>query len=140
VPEQDFHETFSSVAKFTTLHALLSITSYRNMELHQIDIVSAYLQGNLEEEIYMEVLEGWLWKLLKALYSLKQGGQQWKMKLNEVMNALRFKLVRQTVAYISCGNPAMSSYSYWFYVDDIAVTLKLLLWIKKIQIRHCKEV
>jgi hypothetical protein len=78
MPGQDFHETFSSVGKFITLHTLLSITSHK--ELHQIDTISIYLQGNLDKEIYMEVQEaikeegkeGWLWKLLKALYSLKQ--------------------------------------------------------------------
>jgi hypothetical protein len=37
---------------------LLSIVAYEDMELHQIDIVSTYLQGNLDKEIYMEVSEG----------------------------------------------------------------------------------
>ena len=83
IPRQDFNETFASVAKFSTLRTLLSIVAHEDFELHQIDMVGAYLQGNLSEEIYMEVpnginvegKEGWYWKLKKALYSLKQARQ-----------------------------------------------------------------
>jgi len=83
VPSQDFNDTFTSIAKFTMLRTLLSIFAHENLELHQIGIVGAYLQGNLNEDIYMEVLEGireegkegWFWKL-KVLYSLKQAGCQ----------------------------------------------------------------
>ena len=84
VPGQDFMEMFSSVAKFTTLRIFLALAAYLDFEIHQVDIIAAYLQGNLDEEIYMEVPKGverfglgsHYWKLKKALYGLKQAGRQ----------------------------------------------------------------
>ena len=55
---QDYNLTFASVAKFTTLCMLFSIVAHKNWELHQVDVVGAYLQGIFDEEIYMEVPEG----------------------------------------------------------------------------------
>jgi len=99
VPDLDFTETFSSVAKFTTLQIFLALTAFLNPELHQVDVVGAYLQGDLDEEIYMKVPDGLakkygsdrkFWKLRKALYGLKQAGQQWKKHLHQVMTKLGF--------------------------------------------------
>jgi Reverse transcriptase (RNA-dependent DNA polymerase) len=58
VPGQDFNDTFASVAKFSTLCTLLSIVAHDDLELNQIDVIGAYLQGDLDEEIYMEVPDG----------------------------------------------------------------------------------
>ena len=82
VPGEDFTETFSSVAKFTTLHVFLVLAAHLDFEIHQVDVVAAYLQGDLDEEIYMEVPKGveylgsggHYWHLRKALYGLKQAG------------------------------------------------------------------
>ncbi len=48
-------EIFSAVARFTSLRTLLAVAAHQGWELHQIDVVAAYLQGSLDEEIYMEV-------------------------------------------------------------------------------------
>ena len=104
---QDFTKTFSSIAKFTTLQTLLSVVACKDCELHQVDVVATYLCGDLEEELYMEIPKGVIvkgqsggyWRLREPLYGLKQAGQQWKTKLDEVMLAL--KRVRQTTASIS---------------------------------------
>ena len=93
VPGQDFTEIFSSVAKFTTLRIFLALAAYLDFEIHHVDVVTAYLQGNLDEEIYMEVPKGIehlgsgsrYWKLKKALYGLKQAGRQWKKRLHDVL-------------------------------------------------------
>jgi hypothetical protein len=53
IPGQDYHNTHSTVAKYPTLHTLLALTACKDMELHQMDIVGVYLQGDLDEEIYM---------------------------------------------------------------------------------------
>jgi len=55
VPREDFTETFSSVAKFTTLHVFLALSAHLDFEIHQVNVVTAYLQGDLDKEIYMEV-------------------------------------------------------------------------------------
>jgi len=96
VPREDFTETFSSVAKFTTLHVFLALSAHLDFEIHQVDVVAAYLQGDLDKEIYMEVPKGvehlgsggHYWHLRKALYGLKQAGRQWKKKLYDVLSNL----------------------------------------------------
>jgi len=80
VPGEDFTETFSSVAKFTTLRVFLALSAHLNFEIHQVDVVAVYLQEDLDKEIYMEVPKGvehlgsggHYWHLQKALYGLKQ--------------------------------------------------------------------
>ena len=74
----------------------LALATYLDFEIHQVDIVAAYLQDDLDKEIYMTIsdsisqygLEGQYWWLYKALYSLKQAGQQWKKRLHEVFTKL----------------------------------------------------
>jgi hypothetical protein len=64
-----------------------------------VDAISAYLRGDLEEEIYMLIPEGvdkrggerGYWKLKKPLYGLKQAGRQWKVKLDAAMKGLGFE-------------------------------------------------
>jgi len=80
VPGLDFTETFSSVAKFMTLQIFLALTAFLDLKLDQVDIVGAYLQGDLDEEIYMKVSDRLaekygndqkFWRLKKILYGLK---------------------------------------------------------------------
>jgi len=54
---------FLSVARFMILQIFLVLTAFLNLELHQVDIVGAYLQGDLDEEIYMKVPDGLAEKL-----------------------------------------------------------------------------
>jgi hypothetical protein len=62
------------------LHAILALTTELDLEVHQMDVKSAYLNGKLKEEIYMEpppgfnIPEGMVLKLNKAVYGTKQGG------------------------------------------------------------------
>ena len=100
VPGQDYEMTYASVAKFTTLRALLSLAACEDWEVHHVDVKGAYLQGDLEEEIYMrppkgvkvEGNEDFVWRLLKSLYGLKQAGRNWKKKLETVL--LEFGFVK----------------------------------------------
>ena len=74
----DFFETFSPVARFDTIRALLSLAVNENLVLKQFDIKTAFLNRNLEEEIFMKQPAGFedgsgrVCKLLKSLYGLKQ--------------------------------------------------------------------
>ncbi|KAK2987365.1 hypothetical protein RJ640_007052 [Escallonia rubra] len=54
----DFHETFALVAKLVTVRCLLSIASIKKWELHQLDVNNAFLHGDLEDEVYMKILQG----------------------------------------------------------------------------------
>ena len=79
----DFDETFAPVAKLSSLRAILALAAELDLEVHQMDVKSAYLNGKLEEEIYMEpppgfnIPEGMVLKLNKAVYGTKQGGRVW---------------------------------------------------------------
>ena len=101
VPGEDFTKNFMSVPRFTTLRILLAITAYHDFKLHQVDVVVAFLNRELYEEIYMEVLDGVCkftpsgssgryWRLKKLLYGLKQSPRQWRKKLDKVMEILDF--------------------------------------------------
>jgi Reverse transcriptase (RNA-dependent DNA polymerase) len=81
----DYDETFTPVARLNSLQLLLNLAAIFNWEVHQLDIKTAYLHGDLDEEIYMDQPEGFVKKgeehkvchLKKALYGLKQAGRQW---------------------------------------------------------------
>lgn len=69
-----------TVAKLNTLRILLAVANHNGMEIHQMDVKSAFLNGTLREEIYMEQPEGFrdgnqVLKLNKALYGLKQASR-----------------------------------------------------------------
>ncbi|CAB3995164.1 Retrovirus-related Pol poly from transposon TNT 1-94 [Paramuricea clavata] len=76
----EFDETFSPVVRFTSIRALLAFAVSRNMFIHQMDVVTAFLNGTLDEDIYMEQPEGYVvpgkenlvCHLKKSLYGLKQ--------------------------------------------------------------------
>jgi len=77
----DYNETFAPVAKFVSIRCILALSA---MEIHQIDVKTAFLNGDLEEEIYMEQPEGFthegehlVCKLHKSLCGLKQSPRAW---------------------------------------------------------------
>jgi hypothetical protein len=80
VEGQDFDETFAPVARLEAIRMFLSYSCHKNFKVYQMDVKSAFLNGDLEEEVYMEQPEGFslkdnpnhVFKLKKALYGLKQ--------------------------------------------------------------------
>ena len=89
----DFTEIFSPVVKMTTIRVILSIVAAENLHLEQLDVKTAFLHGDLEEEIFMAQPKGFevqgkenlVCKLHKSLYGLKQAPRQWYKKFNEFM-------------------------------------------------------
>jgi hypothetical protein len=91
IPGQDFTYTFAPVARWESIRILLSIVATYDWELRQIDVKTAYLNGNLEEEIYMkkpDILGPGFWRLLKGLYGLKQSGRTWYLELNDKLQTI----------------------------------------------------
>jgi hypothetical protein len=77
----DYNETFAPVAKLVSIHCIFALTTIEDMEIHQMDVKIAILNGDLGEEIYMEQPEGFtqgehlVCKLHKSLYGLKQSSR-----------------------------------------------------------------
>ncbi|CAI7916307.1 unnamed protein product [Closterium sp. NIES-54] len=92
----DYKELFASVVKPTTLRTLLTGATIEGWVVKQMDVTTAFLNGILEEEIFMAQPEGFddgsgrVWKLKKALYGLKQAPRQWYLKLREVLEDIGF--------------------------------------------------
>lgn len=84
---RDFLETFAPVPKFSTVRTLIVLAAQERLELHHLDVVAAFLNGTLREEVYMEQPEGFadgtdrVCKLQKTLYGLKQSGREWYLEL-----------------------------------------------------------
>jgi len=89
----DYSEIFSPVVKLTTIRVVLGIVAAENLHLEQLDVKTAFLHGELEEDIYMQQLEGFaiqgkenqVCKLKKSLYGLKQAPRQWYKKFDNFM-------------------------------------------------------
>ena len=122
----DYSETFAPVIKFTTIRLLLAVALF-DLELHQMDVITASLNGDLDEDIYMEQHEGcvdganpdFVCKLLKAIYGLKQAHRQWHYKIDSfLLIELGFKTTRSDPClYIKReGNSVMI---IALYVDDL---------------------
>ncbi len=86
----DYLETFAPVVKLTTIRVLLAIAAAHDLECEQMDVTTAFLNGDLDEDIYMQIPEGlrtaqndgMVCKLRKSLYGLKQAPRQWYAKIH----------------------------------------------------------
>nr|KAJ0217050.1 hypothetical protein LSAT_V11C300105370 [Lactuca sativa] len=89
----DFFDTYAPVAIISTIRLLLALAAIHNLVIHQMDVKTAFLNGDLDEEIYMKQPEGFVLpgnghkvcKLKKSLYGLKQGPKQWHRKFDDVV-------------------------------------------------------
>jgi len=86
----DYFDTYAPVARITSIRVLMALASIFDLYVHQMDVKTAFLNGNLEEEVYMEQPEGFVMsgnerkvcKLIKSLYGLKQAPKQWHEKFD----------------------------------------------------------
>ena len=129
----DYTETFSPVAKLTTVRFLLKVAASRKWFLHQLDISNAFLNGELNEEIYMKIPDGYaerkgltlpknaVFRLNKSIYGLKQASRQWFLKFSAALLRLGFTTGTgdHTLFLKSCADGHFLA--VLVYVDDIIV-------------------
>lgn len=89
-PGIDFEEVFASVDQMETVHIILALAGKNGWLVHHLDVKSAFLNGNLEEEVYVSQPKGFVnkdkpglvYKLSKALYGLRQAPRAWNAQLD----------------------------------------------------------
>ena len=89
----DFDEVFSRVVKMTTLRCVLALVAIHDLVLHQMDVETAFLHGDLHEEVYMQKPKGFIEKgkeqmvcqLKKSLYGFKKAPREWYQKFHTFM-------------------------------------------------------
>jgi hypothetical protein len=95
----DFEEVFAPVARLDTVRLILAVAANRGWEVHHLDVKSTFLNGELEEEVYVSQPEGYTVKnkehlvlrLSKALYGLRQAPWAWNIKLDKSLKNLGFR-------------------------------------------------
>ncbi|GJU14364.1 putative RNA-directed DNA polymerase [Tanacetum coccineum] len=94
----DYDELFSLVVKIVTVRCILSLAVFNGWPVYQLDVNNAFLYGDLEEDVYMSLPEGYfskddkrVCKLVKSLYGLKQAPRKWNEKLTSVLLENGFK-------------------------------------------------
>jgi hypothetical protein len=125
---EDYFDTYSPVARLTTIRVLLSLAASYGLIVHQMDVKTAFLNGELEEEIYMDQPDGFVvkgeerkvCKLLKSLYGLKQAPKQWHEKFDSTLTSAGFAIneADRCVYYRHGGG---DSVILCLYVDDILI-------------------
>ncbi|GKC00483.1 retrotransposon protein, putative, ty1-copia subclass, partial [Tanacetum coccineum] len=122
----DYEETFSPVADIRAIRILIAITVYYDYEIWQMDVKTAFLNGHLSEEVYIEQPKGFVnpkypnhvCKLKRSIYGLKQASRQWNKRFDDEIKKFGFTQ--------NCDEPCVyqkASGSYVailiLYVDDI---------------------
>lgn len=124
----DFLDTFSPTAKIVTIRCVLSLAAIRGWNLIQMDVANAFLQGDLDEEIFMQLPLGYnvqgqnkVCRLHKSLYGLKQASRQWNKKFAGVMTEAGYKQSQHDHSLFICRNDHSVTLLV-VYVDDIIIT------------------
>ncbi|KAK1627682.1 hypothetical protein QYE76_001997, partial [Lolium multiflorum] len=122
----DYDETFSPVAKLKSVRILLAIAAFFDYEIWQMDVKTAFLNGDIEEELYMVQPKGFVdpknadkvCKLQRSIYGLKQASRSWNLRFDRVIKDFGFIRTHGE----ACIYKKVSGSSVAFlilYVDDI---------------------
>ena len=124
----DYEKTFSPMVRFASIRLILAIVARMDLELYQMDIKTTFLNGELDEEIYMDQplvfeLKGQehrVCKLKRSVYGLKWASRQWNLKFHQAILKDRFTMMEEDhCMYIKRSNNYFIIIS--LYVDDILI-------------------
>jgi hypothetical protein len=141
----DFGATYAPVARLESIRILLAYATYHGFKLYQMDVKSAFLNGPIKEEVYVEQPPGFedseypnhVFKLSKALYGLKQAPRAWYECLRDFLIANGFKvrkadptLFTKTIAKVCLYAKFMLMISYLGLLTNLLVKSSVGLWFK----------
>jgi hypothetical protein len=137
----DYNETYAPVMKYPSLRILLSLAAIYDLEIKQFDVVTAFLNATLEEEVYMQQPEGFqssdsskVYRLNKALYGLKQAPLAWNNDINNFLTStLKFTRCKSDPCIYIRRTPSNGLVILGLFVDDIIALYRKfdeLFWIK----------
>ena len=139
VPGIDYEDTFSPVARFESVRAVIALAVQKDLKLHQMDVTTAFLNGKLKEDVYMKQPEGFIengkegliCKLKRSIYGLKQAPRCWNAVLDSKLKQMGFKQTTgDPCLYTSTeGEPFIIA----VYVDDILLAGKSEERIKEVK-------
>ena len=120
----EFTKTYYPVIRYDSIRAIFAIAAARRMHLNQFDIGTAFLNGDLLEEIYMLQPQGYIdpkhptyyCRLLKSIYSLRQSARQWNSRISTFLK--QFRLVTSEADCCVYSNHGGSHTLFGIYVDD----------------------
>jgi hypothetical protein len=99
----DYEETFSPVVRYASIRTILAIVAHLDLELFHMDVKTTFLNGELDEEIYMDqpivfVAKGKerkVCKLKRSIYGLKQSSRQWYLRFHQAIISNGFKMIEE---------------------------------------------
>ena len=125
----DYKEIFSPVSKKDSFIIIVALVAHYELEWHQMDVKTAFLNGNSEEDVYMDQPVGFIeegkehmvCKLKKSIYKLKQASRQWYLKFNDTITSFGFKKnIVDRCVYLKVSR---SMFIFLIlYVDDILLS------------------
>nr|GEU83499.1 zinc finger, CCHC-type [Tanacetum cinerariifolium] len=125
----DYFDTHTQVSCIATIRLLLALAAIHNLVIHQMDVKIAFLNGDLDEEVYMKKPEGFVMpgnkhkvcKLVKSLYGLKQATKQWHQKFDEVVLSSGFHLNQSDKCVYRKFDNSGKGVIICLYVDEMLI-------------------
>ena len=138
----DYEETFAPTLRFESLRILFAIAITYGLRLWLLDVIAAYLNGDIDANIYMKLPEGYprtaanknkVWHLLKGLYGLKQSGRLWARKFRKEITKFDFKPITADTCIFKKTFKDGEVCLIALYVDDIIIATKRTATFKRVK-------
>ncbi|GJR92322.1 zinc finger, CCHC-type containing protein, partial [Tanacetum coccineum] len=125
----DYFDTYAPVARITTIRLLLALVVTHNLVIHQMNVKTTFLNGDLDEKVYMKQPKGFVMsgnehkvcKLVKSLYGLKQAPKQWHQKFDNVVLSSSFHLNQSDKCVYSKFDNSGKGVIICLYVYDMLI-------------------
>ncbi|WVZ92767.1 hypothetical protein U9M48_038809 [Paspalum notatum var. saurae] len=136
----DFDEVFAPVARMETVRVILAVAAHHGWSVHHMDVKTAFLNGDLQEEVYVTQPPGFtaaghedkVLKLHKALYGLRQAPRAWNAKLDTNLHQLGFTRSKAEHGLYTRSKEGLRMVIA-VYVDDLLITGEQLTGVKSVK-------